>query len=63
MSKTKKKSKHSFAYILLLLPYIIVPLLVIAFIILKVVVMIEYGNTPITEIPAWVYWIMRPSGN
>lgn len=63
MSKTKKKNKHSFAYMLLLLPYVIVPLLVIAFIIFRVVVFIKYGDTPITEIPAWVYWIMRPSGS
>lgn len=62
MSKTKKKNKFDLT-ILLLLPYIIVPLLVIAFIILKVVVMIEYGNTPITEVPAWAYWIMQPSGS
>lgn len=64
MSKTKKKkNKIDFATILLLLPYVIVPLLVIAFIIFRVIVFIKYGNTPITEIPAWVYWIMRPSSN
>ena len=64
MSKTKKKkNKIDFATILLLLPYVIVPLLVIAFIIFRVVVFIKYGDTPITEIPAWVYWIMRPSGS
>ena len=63
MSKTKKKNKIDFTTILLLLPYVIVPLLVIAFIIFRVVVFIKYGDTPITEIPAWVYWIMRPSGN
>lgn len=62
MSKTKKKKKLDLT-ILLLLPYVIVPLLVIAFIIFRVVVMIKYGDTPITEIPAWVYWIMRPSGS
>lgn len=61
MSKTKKKSKFDLTTLLLLLPYVIVPLLVIAFIIFRVVVMIKYGNTPITEIPAWVYWVMRPS--
>ena len=59
MSKTKKKNKGNFTAILLLLPYIILPLLVIAFIIFKVVVMIKYGDTPVTEIPAWVYWILR----
>ena len=62
MSKTKKKKKLDLT-ILLLLPYVIVPLLVIAFIIFRVVVLIKYGDTPITEIPAWVYWVMRPSGN
>lgn len=62
MSKTKKKKKLDLT-ILLLLPYVIVPLLVIAFIIFRVVVFIRYGDTPITEIPAWVYWIMRPSGS
>ena len=62
MSKTKKKKKLDLT-ILLLLPYVIVPLLVIAFIIFRVVVLIKYGDTPITEIPAWVYWIMRPSGS
>ena len=61
MSKTKKKKLD--LTILLLLPYVIVPLLVIAFIIFRVVVMIKYGDTPITEIPAWVYWVMRPSGS
>ena len=62
MSKTKKKKKLDLT-ILLLLPYVIVPLLVIAYIIFRVVVMIKYGDTPITEIPAWVYWVMRPSGS
>ena len=60
MRKTKKNKKFDLT-ILLLLPYVIIPLLVIAFIILRVVVMIKYGISPITEIPAWVYWIMRPS--
>ena len=53
------KMKMYLERVLILSPFIIVALLVIAFIIFRIMVMINYGDTPITEIPAWAYWVMQ----
>lgn len=54
-----KKMKMYLERVLILSPFIIVALLVIAFIIFRIMVIINYGDTPITEIPAWAYWVMQ----
>lgn len=35
-----------------------VPFILLGYIILRIYVFFVYGNTPITEIPSWVFWIM-----
>ena len=54
-----KKMKMYLERVLILSPFIIVALLVIALIVFRILVMINYGDTPITEIPAWAYWVMQ----
>ena len=34
----------------------------VAFIIFRVWVFFTYGDTPVTELPAWVWWIMQSGG-
>lgn len=34
------------------------PLFILGCIILRISVFLVYGNTPITEIPSWAFWIM-----
>lgn len=34
------------------------PLIILGCIILRISVFLVYGNTPITEIPSWAFWIM-----
>ena len=53
------KMKMYLERVLILSPFIIVALLVIALIVFRIMVMINYGDTPITEIPAWAYWVMQ----
>ena len=43
------------AYIIAVL---FVVILAIAAIILHVYALIKYGNTPVTDAPVWVYWIL-----
>ena len=37
---------------------ILTPLFILGCIILRICVFLVYGNTPITEIPSWAFWIM-----
>lgn len=57
------KMKMYLERVLILSPFIIGALLVIAFIIFRIMVMINYGDTPITEIPAWAFWVMQSGSN
>ncbi len=59
---SKKMNKY-LERVLILSPFIIVALLVIACIIFRIMVMINYGDTPITEIPAWAFWVMQSGSN
>jgi len=43
-------------------PLIIVLLLVVGFIILRIYCFFAYANTPVTELPAWVWWVMGNNG-
>lgn len=36
--------------------------LIVGYIILCCYCFINYGNKPITEVPAWVWWIMHSGG-
>ena len=38
-------------------------LLVLGAIILKIYALITYGDTPITEAPVWVVWILQDGGS
>lgn len=58
-----KKMKMYLERVLILSPFIIVALLVIACIIFRILVMINYGDAPITEIPAWAFWVMQSGSN
>lgn len=44
-----------FIYVFLLAS---MPFIVLGCIILRIYVFFAYGNTPITEIPSWAFWIM-----
>ena len=57
------KKKDYLERVLILSPFVIGALLVIALIIFKLMVMINYGDTPITEVPAWVFWFMQSGSN
>lgn len=46
----------AFIYIFIL---VLTPFIVLGYIILRIYVFFAYGNTPITEIPSWVFWIAR----
>lgn len=46
----------AFIYIFLL---VLTPFIVLGYIALRIYVFFVYGNTPITEIPSWVFWIAR----
>jgi len=35
-----------------------IPFIVLGYIALRIYVFFVYGNTPITEIPSWAFWIM-----
>jgi hypothetical protein len=40
-------------------PIIIVLLLVVGFIILRTYCFFTYADTPVSELPAWVWWVMN----
>ena len=42
---------------------ILVCLIAVAYVLLRVWVVFAYGDIPITELPAWVWWLMQSGGN
>ena len=64
MRRIHKNNKRGFTFteILLIVAIVLVVALVVGTVILKVFAFIEYGDKPISEVPAWAYWIMQ-SGN
>lgn len=55
------KNKRSFTRleVTIIVALLLVSVGAIAF---RVWVFATYGNTPVTELPAWVWWIMQPAG-
>ena len=41
---------------------ILVCLISVAYVLLRVWVVFTYGDTPVTELPAWVWWLMQSGG-
>ena len=59
---TKCKIGDTLTTLLSLSPIIIVFVIAIGYIILRVYCFVNYGNLPITEVPAWVWWVMYDGG-
>ena len=58
----KKFNKDDLMILFLLFLYLLPIILVIGYLILYVYCMVKYGNVPISELPSWVYFILRGNG-
>ena len=66
MGKLKRKIRNAFEQTVVVavvygIPILLI-LMVIAYLILYYYCFFTYGDKPITEIPAWVWWIMNTGG-
>lgn len=59
---TKEKIGDALTRILGALPLIIVLIIAIGYIALRIYCYVNYGNVPISEVPAWVWWVMYGGG-
>ena len=61
--KTHRLNKQDIYSIVWIGIMILMVILVVAFVILRTWVFFTYGDTPVTELPAWVWWLMQDGGN
>lgn len=61
-NSTKYKIGNAITTLLSLSPLIILLLIAIGYIVLRIYCYINYGNLPVTDVPAWVWWVMHGGG-
>ena len=59
---TKQKIGDRLTTFISLLPFIVALVIALGYIALRIYCFANYGNTPVTELPAWVWWVMQPAG-